>query len=73
MASKGDTLASLFIAGEFKNAQLSAPYKNGRNYFQELLYKKGIRAHFSIARSTYPVNEGWISLSEVPVNLKDVE
>jgi hypothetical protein len=74
MASKGDTLASLFIAGEFKNAQLYAPYKNGRNYFQEITaYKKEDSGSLSIARSTYAVNEGWISLSEVPVNLKEVE
>jgi hypothetical protein len=74
MASKGDTLASLFVAGEFKNAQLDAPYKNGKSYFQQITaYKKIDSGSLSIAGSTYPVNEGWISLTEVPVDLKDNE
>jgi hypothetical protein len=74
MASKGDTLASLFIAGEFKNAQLYAPYTNGKNYFQEITaYKKLDSGSLSIARSTYPVYDGWISLTEVAVDLNDIE
>ncbi|MEO5984365.1 MAG: hypothetical protein ABIP80_02600, partial [Ferruginibacter sp.] len=74
MASKGDTLASLFIAEEFKNAKLYAPYKNGKNYFQEITaYKQLDSGSLSIARSSYALNEGWLSVSEVPVDLKDVE
>jgi hypothetical protein len=74
MASKGDTLASLFIADEFKNAKLVAPYKNRKSYFQQITaYKKLDSGSLSIARSTYPVYDGWLSFTAVPVDLKDIE
>ena len=71
MASHGDTLASLYVADEFKKAGLTAPY-NG-NYFQSIsASKKTIEASLSFDNKKYKIYDGWNIFPSVDVKLKNI-
>jgi Peptidase family M28 len=58
MGSHGDTLASNFVASQFKKAGLTAPY-NG-SYFQTITAtQKSLNAEFTIGNSRHALYDGW--------------
>jgi hypothetical protein len=61
MGSKGDTLASEYVANCFKENNLVAPYKNGTSYYQTInAYKKNlVQAEFSIGGKKFENWNGW--------------
>jgi len=62
MATKGDTLASIFIADWFKINKLVAPYKNGRSYFQAVTsYKITSKDNLVINGKNYDKPGNWMS------------
>ena len=62
MASHGDTLASLFIADWFKKNKITAPYENGKGYFQAVTsYKVNATATLTINGVSYPKSGNYSS------------
>lgn len=61
MGSRGDTLASLFIADNFKANNLAAPYDNGKSYYQAVTtYRKEvITSTFNVGEKQYDNWYGW--------------
>lgn len=61
MASRGDTLASRFIAAHFKESGLDAPYKGWDNYYQAVVYdrREFPVATLSMEGKNYSNWDGW--------------
>lgn len=71
MASHGDTLASLFVAGEFKKAGLTAPYHG--NYFQSIsATRKSTKAYIMFGRKKYKMYDGWMVFPSGDISLKNI-
>lgn len=66
MATKGDTLASIFIANHFRRNKMVAPFENGRSYYQPVIVKRRIvlSGDLVINRDTLNYKYGWM----FPVN-----
>ncbi len=78
MGSRGDTMASEFIANCFKENHLVAPYENNTSYFQAIkAYRKNfLQSEFLIGNRKYDNWNGWayalrsmetVQLNNVPV------
>lgn len=62
MASHGDTLASLFIADWFRKNKITAPYENGKSYFQAITsYKINATGTLTINGISYPKSGNYSS------------
>ena len=62
MATRGDTLASVFIADWYKKNNLSAPYKNGTSYFQAITsYLVNSKDNLTINGKNYEKSGNWMS------------
>ncbi len=61
-ASHGDTLASDFVAEQFKEYHLEAPYENGKNYFQTITaHKLLFEGYLILNGKQYQMYNGWYS------------
>jgi len=62
MGTRGDSIASAFIADWFKQHKLKAPFNNGKSYTQPITVyrKKLIDAKLSIAGKNYGELDGWL-------------
>lgn len=78
MGSRGDTLASEYVASCFKENHLVAPYKNGTSYFQTVnAYKKNLlQSEFIFGDKKFENWNGWafgmrttetVQLDNIPV------
>ncbi len=71
MASHGDTLASLFVANEFKKARLSAPYTG--SYFQSIsATKKTTNSYLAFDEKKYETFDGWRIFPSVDMSLNNI-
>jgi hypothetical protein len=62
MGSRGDSIASAFIADWFKKNNLKAPFNNGKSYTQSItVYRKKVNeAKLTIAGKNYGELDGWL-------------
>ena len=62
MGSRGDSIASIFIADWFKQHNLKAPFENGKSYIQPItVYRKKVtEAKLTITGKTYEELDGWL-------------
>lgn len=76
MASRGDTLASLFISRSFKTNNLIVPYDKGKKYFQNISAQKeiAVKELLTIDGKEFKRWDGWvmdnmqnISVNDMPV------
>ena len=65
MASRGDTLASLFVENSFKQNNVKAPYNNGKSYMQAIDANKIVRqSSLQIDNNSYIYKDGWVSADD---------
>jgi hypothetical protein len=78
MGSRGDTLASEFVAACFKDNRVSAPYNNGKSYYQSIVVyrKEPVTTQLTIAGKSHEFWDGWyfalrametVQLKDIPV------
>src|ERR1700710_428436 len=72
MASHGDTLASQFLAHQFKKANLTAPYAG--SYFQTIAANKKITtSSLVIGQKKYNDLDGWRLYPQVQLSLQNIQ
>lgn len=61
MASRGDTLASVFVAKYFKDNNVKAPFEKGKSFYQTVYTDQKIaaRSELMIGNRSYKKYEGW--------------
>lgn len=69
-ASHGDTLASEFVAEQFKKYNLEAPYDNGNNYFQTITAHKILfEGSLTVNGKLFLMYDGWYAPPSITPSL----